>query len=345
MKLKDFKFSDQDVRRDVVRSEKLIKKINFAMKYLVKHLPVNKLKKDNSFDFTKLKFNEGKNYDWFFLNKEDITILVRQYGNHFTFFVNNDKGDYHSKLSVFTINDNKDKMSDDESDSFCDDNFQNIQNYLPHLVEKIEADKVHTIWDSEDLKAPNYTEIKMAMDARESVQSLDTLIFACDELFNMYICTYAENEVLEQLKNYKVGDMFGSAYKIIRVSSELINHGGEPYYHSSGLEYTNTNFPDSKPTWSDVYSLARYHSDELDYENILLEKKVMKHVYQNHNNVLTEIVNIEDQDYMWMKLVGLYVDKMYELYTDEIDRRVFGKCITEQFRDYIEMSYRITQSI
>ena len=191
MKLKDFKFNDDDVKVDFVRSNNIEQKINFALKYLVNHLPVNKLKKDNSFDFSSLKFNEGKNYDWFFLNNKNTTILIRQYQTHFTFFTKHKSdGDYKSRLCVFTITENTEKMDDDLSDSFCDDNFLNITKYLPELVKLIENDTVHSIWNNYSFKVPKYTDVKIGMIGPENIHSLDVLIFASDELFSMYLSFY-----------------------------------------------------------------------------------------------------------------------------------------------------------
>ena len=56
MKLKEFKFSDSNVMNHVARDLKIYKKMNHCLKYLINHLPVNKLSKDNTFDFSKACF-------------------------------------------------------------------------------------------------------------------------------------------------------------------------------------------------------------------------------------------------------------------------------------------------
>lgn len=341
MKLKDFKFSEENVKVGLVRSEKIWQKIDFALKYLVKYLPVNKLKKDNSFNFNKLKFDEGKNYDWYFLNKKDLTILVRQYRNHFTFFVDNKTAHYFSHLSVFTINDNSDKMDGDTSDSFCDDRFQSITKYLPELVKIIENDNVHSIWNDYSFKVPKYTDVKIVMTNRENVDSLDLLLFACDELFSMYLSTYAENEVLEQIKKYKVGDKFGSSYVITKVKTEFPKEYSDPYYHDVGLEIINNNFPGSKPKWADVYSLAMYHYDELDYENIQIKKRVMKFIYNNHNNIVEELTKGKQEPFAYITIVSDYIRMAHKLYNTNLNIKTFGSCIDEEFKNFIDMSYRV----
>ena len=44
-------------------------------------------------------------------------------------------------------------------------------------------------------------------------------------------------------------------YKIVDTSVIL----NDEYYHGVGLTLLNTNFPQSKPSWCDVYCLARYY--------------------------------------------------------------------------------------
>ena len=83
-RLKDFKFSDDNVKVDIARENKIERKLSHCFNYLQHKLPINELAKDNSFDFDKLNFDEGKNYDWFVLKNEKTTIIIRQYSNHFT---------------------------------------------------------------------------------------------------------------------------------------------------------------------------------------------------------------------------------------------------------------------
>ena len=261
MKIVDFKFNEDYVKVDFLHDNNIVKKIRYSLDYLIKHLPVNHLKKDNSFNFNKLKFDEGKNYNWYFLTNEKTTILIRQYRTHFTFFVQRNFHEYFiKKLSVFTITDNFDKMDGDTNDAYCDDNFKSIREYLPELVKKIEENKTHTLWNDHSFKVPKHVDVKIGMIGSDRVDSLDLVIFACDELFSKYIEVQSENEVLEQIKKYKVGDKLGDSYTITKVKTKLKND----YYHSCGLEFTNDNFPDSEPKWADVYSLASYYSKDLD---------------------------------------------------------------------------------
>jgi hypothetical protein len=344
MKLKEFKFTDQRVQVDIALDLKLQKKIRFCLDYLVNRLPVNQLADDDSFDFDTLEFDEGKNYNWYFLNKENLTMLIRQYGNHFTFYVKC-KEEYQTNLSVFTMGVNDDKMTDDESDEFCDDNFATLRKILPALVKMIEKGKVHAIWNNISLEQPKHTEFKLAMYGSDSVDSLDVLLFAADEIFSTYMCTYAENEALEQIKGLKVGDKFGRSYIITEVRTD---HEEGDDYHGCGLKYTNNNFPDKKPEWSDVYSLVSFHYDDLEYDDRQREEKVMKFIHKNHNKVIIKLASGKQELFMWMVVVSKYIEIMYELYEEtfisELDLKTFHKCINEEFRTFIKTSYNITQS-
>lgn len=345
MKVKDFIFSDQDSRRDYAREEKLQDKINYAFDYLLGRLPINQLGSDGSFDFDTLKFDEGKNYDWFFLNNDEVNILVRQYSTHFTFFTRRVAAHrLERKLSVFTICDNRDKMSDDVSDSFCDDNFQSIQKYLPQLVELINEGKVHSIWNNYSLKREDYTDVKIALDGSDHVSSLDTLIFACDELFGMYITQYAQTDALNYIKRFKVGDTYGGAYTITDINTEL---DGD-YYYNCGLELKNNNFPDSKPEWKDVYCLTRYYSHGLRADEVKFEKEVIDFVYENHDDVIKMLLEVKDEPFLYMILDYKYCEFMRELFVKandgkEVDMKPFKDAFMTKFKDFINISFTMAQ--
>ena len=341
-RLKDFKFSDQNVKVDIARENNMERKLKHCFDYLLNTLPTNELAKDNTFDFDKIIFDEGKNYDWFILKNEKTSIILRQYNNHFTCYSYTTAREYQNKLAVFSIHDDRDKMSDDESDSFCDDPYQSLTVMLPKLIEMIEGDKVHSIWNEYSLKRPKYTEVKIAMNGRDSVSNLDLLIFACDELYSTYVCAVAETDVLEQLKGYKVGDAFGK-YTIQEIRTE---HKEDDDYHGCGLVISDT--PKGKGKWQDVYSLVAFYYSELEYELVQRDRKVMKFLYKNHPNVIAEIVADEAKEpkpFRWMSIYNDYTDIMYKLFTEseEMEEIDFFRSIDKEFRDFINLSYRITQ--
>jgi len=257
-----FKFSEDSFKNDIVYENKLIKKLKYSFDYLLKYLPINTV--DDKFSFDDIKIREGKNYDWFFLVKDDIQLLVRQYGGHFTFIcINKDKEiSYHSRMSVFTINDDRKKMDDKTSDEHCDNNYLTMEEIFPSLLEIIKKDNVHTIWNPLSLVRPEYTEVKIAQIG-ENTHSLDLLLFACDEVFRMNCELFSENEMANKIAEFNVGDMLGDAYKITEVKKDI----DEEYFYSTGLSFINTNFPGSKAEWSDIYSLTRYYLEYIFPEN------------------------------------------------------------------------------
>lgn len=341
-RLKDFKFSDQNVKAQIARENQMERKLMHCFKYLQHNLPINELTKDNTFDFETIKFNEGKNYDWFVLKNEKTTMILRRYSNHFTFYTYTTACEYQNKLSVFSMEDDRDLMDDELSDNFIDYPFQSLEALLPRLIEMIEDDKVWLIWNDVSLEREKYTKFKLAMNGRERVDNLDFLIFACDELYSTYSCTVGENEVLEQLKGYNVGDKFGS-YFIQEIRTE---HKDGDNYHGCGLVISQT--PKGKGKWQDVYSLVGFYYDELEYDLVQRDTKVMKFLYKNHLEVMAEIVaedKKEPKPFRWMSIYHDYTDKMYALYSEveELEEKLFLRSIKDEYRKFVEMSYTISQ--
>jgi hypothetical protein len=334
--LEIFKFDDRHIQLGLVRKHNLDKNIKLCFDYLKNHLPINVLDKDNNFDFSTLQFEEGKNYHFFYLVNGKAEILIRQYRTHFTFFTYSKDEDYFKKkLNVFTIHTNTQKMSDKLSDSFCDDEFQTISELLPQLVKLIEENQVQTMWNDLVLVRPEYVEVELAFSGTETVHSLDKLIFACDEIFQMYLCKFAENEMLEKLKTLKVGDKF-SSYVIEEIKTEVT----DGYYHSAGLKYYNSKF-DKKTTWSDVYSLTRYHYDEIFYSD--LKSKVNPFLLKNHDVIINELITSERVFMFESAIVNDYIELIRALYNkefEEIDRPTFFNLVSKEYKNFIYYSYK-----
>jgi len=249
-----FKFEESNFKQHIVYENKLIQKLKYSFEYLLKYIPINTV--DDKFTFDDLKFSEGKNYDWFFLVKDNVQLLVRQYSSHFTFIsINKDKEiSYRDRMSVFTISDDRDKMDDETSDAHVDDKFLTMKQILPSLIEIIEKDNVHAIWNTLSFVRPKFTEVKMAQIG-ETIYSLDLLLFACDEVFSKHCELFAENDMANKIADFKVGDKLGDAYIITDVKKEI----NKEYFYNTGLSFINTNFSGSKSEWADVYSLTRYY--------------------------------------------------------------------------------------
>lgn len=333
-----FNFDDNRTNERFFRDKNLYAKIKFCFKYLENHLPINKLSEDNTFDFSTLKFDEGKNYDWFFLVNNNVKLLFRQYGNHFTVFALgvNKESDYFSKMSQFSIHDNLENIPNEIHDKYIDNRYLSIEKMLPNLIKLIEEDDVRSI--DYCLEREKFTEVRTAFVGNEGVDSLDDIIFGCDELFQMYLEKFAQTEMLEKIKSLKVGDMF-SAYKITEIRTEV----KDDYYHAVGLKYVNTNFPDSKESWSDVYSLTRYHYEDL-YSNPL-EKHVTKFCYKNHDAVFAEVCEkLKDTQLFFIgQVIDVYNRIMLELFVKEygeITQKEFNNGLGKSYETFIEHAYR-----
>jgi len=338
-----FNFDDTRFKDNLIYKDKLKQKIMHCFKYLENHLPVNKVTKENTFNFNKLKKSEGKNYDWFFLVNPNVKLLVRQYGNHFTLFAINQKAEsYFNKLSVFTIHDDLDLLNDDDlHDSYIDNRFKTFETLLPKLFETIEKDRVNGIWNDYSFERPKHTKIKLSL-VGDSVSSLDEFIFACDEIFQTFLEKIAENDLLEKLKTLNVGDMF-STYKITDIRTEV----KDDYYHAVGLSYVNTNFPNSKEEWSDVYSLTRYHYDEIYFGNS--KSIVNDFVMANHETVFEIVFNklVNARLFISDQITNEYFDEMFKLFSEtnkDIDIKTFVKSISKDFNKFIYYSFQMRKN-
>lgn len=261
-----FKFSEDHLKQDIIHEHGLIKKLKYSFNYLLKYIPINEI--NSKFSFKNVNFLEGKSYNWFFLVKEDVKLLVRQYGSHFTIICSAKEEDFgwFNRMSVFTIGTDRDKMDGETSDAHIDNHFLSFNKLFPSLLEHIQKGDVGMIWNNVSLVRPKYVDVKLAL-VGESCHNLDLFLFACEEVFSMHCVLFAENEMAVKVGEYNVGDTLGKAYTITEVRSKI----DKEYYYNTGLSYTNNNFKDSKASWSDVYSLTRYH-----YSDIFPQVEVLK---------------------------------------------------------------------
>ena len=244
--------------REMGLSDKFKKSFN----YLLSKLPIQTIVDDLS----KLKWDEGKSYDWAIIKKDNVHLVIRKYGTHFTvFFKNKYKitdneliDDYfHTKYGCFTFDTDRHKV--ENYDRYVDYNFLDINNHIDSLIELIAADKIYSLWNSYSFKRPAHIDVKNVWNGGEDICSIDTFVFGCEELFGKYLELFAQTEMFEKVKTFKVGDRL-SAYEITGVSTDLqLKTYGDPYYHGVGLSMKNTNFPTEKESFKDVYCLSRHY--------------------------------------------------------------------------------------
>lgn len=258
-----FSFDENHVKRNVLMENKFNYKIKACFNHLFDNnrIPINKLNADNSFDFSKLKHYEGKNYHWFFLTNDILTILVRKYSTHFTFFTKlKEEDDYFERICVFTISLDRDMIEGELSDKFIYDHFLLIVDLLPNLVALLSDRNSQSLWNNYSFPRPKYVKVENIYDGGEHVTNLDLFLFACAEIFNIFSEFYAENEMFEKIKTLKVGDKFGTSYTIKEIKTKL----KDGYYHGVGIVYLNERSNGTvEERWCDVYSLTRYYYDDL----------------------------------------------------------------------------------
>lgn len=339
-----FEFNENHIKNAVLGKNDLPKKLKKCFNHFFenKRIPINKLKKDNSFDFSKLKIREGKNYDWFFLTNDKVTILVRQYGTHFTFFTSLKKEgieSYFQKVNVFIIHVDRDKINDDSlSDRLCDDNFLFLKELLPSLIEILLEDNVHSLWNNYSFKRPDYVEVQNVYNGGEDVSNLDMFLFACDEIFQTFLECYAENEMLEKIKTFKVGDTFGKDYTILAVKTEV----KDDYYHAVGLKHSRVSFNGKvEEKWDDVYALTRWHYKDFEYNPMVEE--IQKFAYANYEKVFNSMV--ESSELWGFVFVSHFVQALHKEFNKDIEVVEFRKLLPKKFEDFIEQLYYIKKSV
>lgn len=261
-----FKFGKRDIVFHLMYEKKMNSKFVQAFNYVIEKIKPQ----DFTNNLSSLKWDKGKNYHWASIKKDNIIFLIRHYRTHFTiYFKIEDYGLFHeinfdiSSYGCFTFYTNTELLSDDESDERVDNNFLDLNNLIENIFNHINKNWLHLLSNSASLPRPKHVEIKNVWDGgKDFITSIDEFIFCCEELFGKYQEYFAINEVLEKIKTFKVGDMLG-VYKITKIKTTV----KDDYYHNVGIEIQNTNFPNSKPEFKDVYSLAHWHYNLIFPEN------------------------------------------------------------------------------
>ena len=250
-----FKFEKRDITSHMMYEMKLTYKFKDSFNYLTKKLKVQKLKPLN-----KIKWDEGKNYDWAIVKEGLITFIIRTYRNHFTIFFKNEnkENDYRTRYGCFMFNTDTTKLSNDDSDARCDNCFVDLDEYIKPIHKLISDGHVHLLWNNAALPRPDYIEIKPIWNGSEDdINYVDDFIFCCEELFGKHLELFAQTDMLDKLKTIKVGDML-NRYEVLEVRTEV----EDDYYHDAGLKLKGTNGVDSE-SWNDVYSLTRYYLNDI----------------------------------------------------------------------------------
>lgn len=248
-----FKFEKRDVTNFMLYKLHLGSKIKDCFNYLGSKLGIQKLPKSLS----KLKWSKGKNYDWAFFVKDNVTFGLRQYRDHFTIFTKKEKGDddWNSKYTIFTFHVNRDKMTDAERDKYeneFDDHYTiELQKYIDELIELAKNDHIHSLWNTVTFKRSDYIDVKCYWSGGDSdIDDIDGFNYACEEIFQKSLEVFSENDMFDALKKIKIGDKLGE-YTVTGVAKTLKDN----YYHNVGLNWKSN----KKEEFNDVYRLTRWH--------------------------------------------------------------------------------------
>jgi len=244
----------------LIHDLKLKEKFITAFSYLTKKIEINSFPKKN---FSNLKWLKDKNYNWIILQEENISLLIRQYGTHFTLFYksrykysDNEEIDdyYHTKYGVFVFFTNKEKIK--KYDEYIDNNYKDLDKYFKKIIEYIKKDEVWLLSNPVSFKVPKYIEVKNVWNGNEIVKSIDLFTFACEELFELYLKLFSENEMFNKIKTFEVGDKIGE-FKIFKIHKKLKNNN----YHDVGLTLQGKD--DVQKTFHNVYYLTHWLYNEI----------------------------------------------------------------------------------
>ncbi len=268
--MKVFKFSDDDVKSKIIYDLKLMKRIGKSFDYV--HEKLKELGHHVSGDtpLTKDICSEGKSYRWVAITNGNVKILIRIYNLHFTIYTcleeKMDKWSVKRYGSFTYMVDTKKITEDDEiegiptpsegeqyiadyySDYMYDQPFLMLNSQMKTLIEIIRKQEVHTLWNNYSFERPHFITVKNIYD-NNNISSIDDIVFCAEELSNKHIELFAQTDMLEGIKRFKVGDEFkGDMHKgtITEIRTELKNN----YYHGVGLKIGDK--------WEDVYSLTRW---------------------------------------------------------------------------------------
>jgi hypothetical protein len=264
-----FKFEKSDINMYIFYDLKIREKFVKAFGYLIGKLGVNEYKDKLNLD--KIKWSKGKNYDYLAIHQDNIHLLFRRYGSHFTIFYKHKHkiskyGDdyddeYGSRYGVFTFETDTSHLSDKDRDNYYQNEAKDLNKHLSVIFDMIRDNKAHMFWNPLCLKLPKAKErekhikIKSVWTGGESITSIDLLIFAVEEMFQKYLEVFSETDMLEKIKTLKKGDKCGSN-TVVKTHTKV----KDGYFHDAGITWKTAH---KEEEFRDVYCLTRYGYEEV----------------------------------------------------------------------------------
>lgn len=240
------KFDKQSVSYQLIYDMKCRENFQFGFNYLANKISLKKIG-----NLSKMKWIEGKNYDWIGLRDKDVIILIRKYHTHFTIYFKREKQNSSEYYGCFIFSTNNEMLSDEESDKRVDDNCIDLNKHIKRLVDVIRERKIHSIWNNYSYKREKYIELKNVWNGGEDICNIDDFIFALEELGNKFTSVFSKTDMLERIKSIKVDDVVGG-YKV----KNVITEPKDEYYHGVGIDVEGHYF-------MDVYFLTNWNFEEL----------------------------------------------------------------------------------
>lgn len=274
-----FKFEKDSIESHIRYELKLFSKIKEPLNYIFKTLENTghsiTLKSLDKINLKKVKEREGKNYNWSVINYKNVQLLIRTYKQHLTIFTKvtkpceYKKGKMVAEFGAFTFHTDMeffkgtDKEHDRKLDEFYENPLVDLNKCAKQLFEVLIERGVSWVWNSACWKTPEYVKIKLAFE-KESIHSIDNLVFCFEEINYLYCELFAENTMFKTLPKLekRIGEEFDYQYNIKEVHTTLKNG----YYHDVGVLLQDKK-DKKKTSFQDVYSLTRYY-----FEKVFKEK-------------------------------------------------------------------------
>lgn len=260
-----FKFDSRDVKSILTYELKLMWRMQDSFQFIFERLVElghhQEIKKVEGFDLESIPHREGKNYHYIAVTYKNIKLLLRKYGAHITVFVQV-QTKYQKQYGAFTFHTDTTGLDGKLHDSYCDYPLTELNKGLPRLMELLQEDKIHGLWNNYTFPVPDYCEVKVAF-VHEEVYSFDLTVFCAEELSNLHLELFSEGKMLEKLKTMsdRVGQPLDSQYIIKEIKTDFPEQYDDPYYHGVGIACADKRTSEKK--WIDVYSLTMWYLDDV----------------------------------------------------------------------------------
>lgn len=268
-----FDFDGDDIKRIIIHDLNLLTNIKKSYDFVFEKMKALGYHGDFTnrpeIDLNTVKVKECKNYNWIAVTNDNTNLIIRQYNQHLTVYVRyitiykiGEVNYKQSHYGCFTLNVNLSNL--DENDDACWDNkFLELNKLIINIFTLISENQLYLVSNSAALPYPKYVKISNIYN-EENISSIDKLIFCAEELSSLHMQLFAENDMIEKLKN--MSDRIGTKLDngiITSINTEFPKEYGSPYYHAIGVKVEKAN---NRIDFIDIYSLTKWHLKDV-YQN------------------------------------------------------------------------------